>query len=351
MNRLVARPLEVDGGESSNKRARNLAGMLLWWKWHIRLAGHSLGGAVDRCAWWTRQTGDLDGSNNTVRHRCSRCVEMLDWAEVGLVWWQEWQVAWSRESDQRKTDRAQTHEWSSRLRLDLWSRDSEGHQGGNFSLARWPQTTWRWWKYRSQSHCCATVQCWQTPRCSSGHATAESVENVACIGHEQRFTPTEGVWNLGRQCCVLSFSNGWIHRGETTGGVASAWQAMGSEESTVWHSDGQQVFWEIGGWSSEGCSVWSSHNYPQEQKRLDPIIPEQATHPISVECPERWFQILLNCEILMFVSCTSNLLGQMYDFQRCTKFLQKWILNLQDLLRSQSLETVPICIALAVFPT
>ena len=34
----------------------------------------------------------------------------------------------------------------------------------------------------------------------------------------------------------------------------------------------------------------------------------------------------------------------MYDFQKCTMFLQKWILNLQDLLRSQSLETVPVCI-------
>ena len=30
------------------------------------------------------------------------------------------------------------------------------------------------------------------------------------------------------------------------GAVASAWQAMGSEESIVRHSDGQQVFWEIG---------------------------------------------------------------------------------------------------------
>ena len=66
------------------------------------------------------------------------------------------------------------------------------------------------------------------------------------IGHEQRFAPSECVRNLGRQCCVLSLADGCIHRGETTGGVASAWQAMGSEESTLWHSDGQQVFWEIG---------------------------------------------------------------------------------------------------------
>ena len=31
-------------------------------------------------------------------------------------------------------------------------------------------------------------------------------------------------------------------------------------------------------------------------------------------------------------------------------FLQKWILNLQDLPRSQSLETVPICIVWQYFP-
>ena len=53
---------------------------------------------------------------------------------------------------------------------------------------------------------------------------------------------------------------------------------------------------------------------------------------------------------MMFVSCTSNLLEQMYDFQKCTKFLQKWILNLQDLPQNRSLETVPICTVLENFP-
>ena len=52
----------------------------------------------------------------------------------------------------------------------------------------------------------------------------------------------------------------------------------------------------------------------------------------------------------MFVSYTSNLLEQMYDFQKRTMFLQKWILNLQDLPQSQSPETVPICIAEQIFP-
>ena len=49
----------------------------------------------------------------------------------------------------------------------------------------------------------------------------------------------------------------------------------------------------------------------------------------------------------MFVSCTSNL----YDFWKCIMFLQKWISNLQDLPRSQSLETSPSLHCLAVLPT
>ena len=55
------------------------------------------------------------------------------------------------------------------------------------------------------------------------------------------------------------------------------------------------------------------------------VIPVQTNHPISILCPERWFQILLNFEKQQFVSCTSNLLEQTYDFQRCTMFRQKWI--------------------------
>ena len=60
--------------------------------------------------------------------------------------------------------------------------------------------------------------------------------------------------------------------------------------------------------------------------------------------------ILLNYVKQQFVSCTSNLLEQMYGFRKCTMFLQKWILNLQNLPRSQSLETVPICIVWPYFP-
>ena len=49
-------------------------------------------------------------------------------------------------------------------------------------------------------------------------------------------------------------------------------------------------------------------------------------------------------------SYTSNLLEQMYDFPKRIMFPPKWILNLQDLPRRQSPETVPICIVLQYYP-
>ena len=83
----------------------------------------------------------------------------------------------------------------------------------------------------------------------------------------------------------------------------------------------------------------------QGLQQSDPINRERESCPISIQCPTRWFLILLNCEKQQFVSWTSNLLEQMCGFQKHIMFLQKWILNLQDLPQSQSPETVPICIA------
>ena len=40
----------------------------------------------------------------------------------------------------------------------------------------------------------------------------------------------------------------------------------------------------------------------------------------------------------------------MCDWRKCIMFLQKWISNLQELPRSQSLETVPVCIVWQYFP-
>ena len=88
----------------------------------------------------------------------------------------------------------------------------------------------------------------------------------------------------------------------------------------------------------------------QGQKRSDPTNREQESRLISIQRPMRWCRILLNCMKLKIVSYTSNLLEQMYDFQKCTMFLQKWILSPQDLLQNRSLETVPACIVLQYYP-
>ena len=74
------------------------------------------------------------------------------------------------------------------------------------------------------------------------------------------------------------------------------------------------------------------------------MIPQFQSRQPSNLSPVFNETILLNCEKQQFVSQTSNLLEQMYDLQKRTMFLQKWILNPQDLPRSQRLERVPISI-------
>ena len=75
-----------------------------------------------------------------------------------------------------------------------------------------------------------------------------------------------------------------------------------------------------------------------------PLNKVREHRPSLILRPKKRFPILLNCEKQQFVSCTSHLLEQRYDFQKRTMFLQKWISNLQDFPQSQSLETVPACI-------
>ena len=55
------------------------------------------------------------------------------------------------------------------------------------------------------------------------------------------------------------------------------------------------------------------------------------------------------CETEVYFLHT-NLLQQMYDFQKRIMLLQKWISNPQDLPWSRSLETVPVCIGLQHYP-
>ena len=86
--------------------------------------------------------------------------------------------------------------------------------------------------------------------------------------------------------------------------------------------------------SFETCDVCEHHyqvapidlkheKYFQEQKQLDPMVPERANHLFSVQCPKRWFQILLNCGKQQFVSCTSN----WWEQRRCVMFL---VFNMYD---------------------
>ena len=45
-----------------------------------------------------------------------------------------------------------------------------------------------------------------------------------------------------------------------------------------------------------------------------------------------------------------QLIGQKFDFRKCTEFLLMLILTLQGLLQNQSLETILVCIVVLCFP-
>ena len=52
----------------------------------------------------------------------------------------------------------------------------------------------------------------------------------------------------------------------------------------------------------------------------------------------------------MSVSCTSNLLAQMFDFPKCIRVLLMFIMSLQSLLQNENLENKPNRHCCAVFP-
>ena len=116
-------------------------------------------------------------------------------------------------------------------------------------------------------------------------------------------------------------------------------------------------FWIV--WGVEQTSRWFNNGSPlsfrfwscfQELQRSDPINQEREYHLTSILHPKKWYLTLLNCVKLKFVSYTSNWLEQTCDFPKRIMFHQKWISNLQDLLRCQSLETVPACIVWQYYP-
>ena len=61
--------------------------------------------------------------------------------------------------------------------------------------------------------------------------------------------------------------------------------------------------------------VWFMFSKKKRNNQI-PRTPEQANHPVSIQRPKRWFQILLNCAKLQFVSYTSNWLEQTCHFQK-----------------------------------
>ena len=66
---------------------------------------------------------------------------------------------------------------------------------------------------------------------------------------------------------------------------------------------------------------------------------------------KKWFLILLNCAKLKFVSYTSNISEQMYDFPKnaqCSTRSRFWILKIS--CQNRSLETVPACIVWQYYP-
>ena len=69
---------------------------------------------------------------------------------------------------------------------------------------------------------------------------------------------------------------------------------------------------------------------------------EQVINPFTVQHPTEWFLIRWNCGILAFVSYTSNLWEQMFDFQRYRRFLPRLILNPQGHQQHLSLGINPV---------
>ena len=97
-------------------------------------------------------------------------------------------------------------------------------------------------------------------------------------------------------------------------------------------------------------SLCSPESCFPKQKQSDPTIREQEARLISIHRPKE--MISDSVELCETEVCFLHiqLIEQMYDFQKRTMFLQKWILNLQDLPQNQSLETVPVCIVCSVTP-
>ena len=109
--------------------------------------------------------------------------------------------------------------------------------------------------------------------------------------------------------------------------------------------------------STRKCDVWSvlftlyaSDSCSQELQRSDPINQVREYHPASILHPKKWFRILLNFAKLKFVSYTSNLSEQMYDFQKLNVPPEVDFESSRSPAKSESWNS-PNLHCLAVFPT
>ena len=78
--------------------------------------------------------------------------------------------------------------------------------------------------------------------------------------------------------------------------------------------------------------------------------PELGYQPSENPREEKLFQLPLNYEKLMAVSCTFNSLARARDFRKFIRFHQMLILNLPDHQQSQNVEIIPIYIVVLCFP-
>ena len=96
--------------------------------------------------------------------------------------------------------------------------------------------------------------------------------------------------------------------------------------------------------------LYSSDSCSQELQRSDPInqvwVYRPLLNPVSKEIFSDSVELCETAVCFLHI----QLMGTMYDFQKRITFLQKWILSPQDLLRSQSLETVLVCIVTQCYP-
>ena len=66
--------------------------------------------------------------------------------------------------------------------------------------------------------------------------------------------------------------------------------------------------------------------------------------------PNPCARLLLSCVRPRSISCTSNLLVQLFDFKKYTRVDLILILSLQGLMQNQNLETIQVCIVVLCYP-